>query len=240
MKRRLLAAVAALATATLLSAGSALAIPIPGTEDQNQDGHSDPSVSISQGSTVMVAQTFTAGMSGSLGAVEIYVNDVGTTPVVVGPNAANTVTVELRTVSGSDPTSTVSASVSAALIGDQWNAVFFSSPPAVTLGTKYAIVIYPDVGQFFQWGGTCTAGAYSGGGALVFDTTWKTVHTFDTDLCIEHWAFRTYVTAGTPPPTTTLAAPAAPTGSSGLPLLLAGAFAAIAFVTLRRVAATRH
>jgi DNA-binding beta-propeller fold protein YncE len=96
-----------------------------------------------------LAQTFTAGVTGGLDRVGLYLDNGSAT----GP-----LTVEIRNTSGGAPGSTVlaSASVPAASVTPSggWVGVDFPSPAPVTSGTQYAIVAYTgDTGRktFYQW-----------------------------------------------------------------------------------------
>lgn len=246
MKRRLLALVAGVTSLMIVMSGPALAV-IPGTEDQHQDNHADTTFTVANGATNALAQTFTAGMTGNLVAVSIYVDSIFSTPTFVGPNVADGVTVEIRTTASDVPTSTVLSTTSVVLASDQWNDIVLTSAAAITSGTKYALVVYPDAGQSFRWAGSNTAGDYTGGAAMVLDTTWKSVAAYTDDgSTIAQFAFRTYVSTPTASPTTTVppttaeSAPSAPSNGSALPLLLAGAFGVIAYVTIRRKVLVRR
>jgi hypothetical protein len=239
LKRRMLAMVAGVTTLMLVLSGPALAV-LPGVQDQHQDNHPDSSVGVDNGATNALAQTFTAAVTGNIVAVEIYVDSIVTVNVA-GPNVPLGATVQIRTTSANVPTATVLATESVVLAGDQWNGIAFGTSAGLTSGTKYAIVVYPDLVQALTWGGTCTASDYVGGAALVLDTNWTNVSDFTGDeLCIEQFAFRTYMSSSTPPPTTAAASSSAPSNGTALPLLLAGAFGVLAFVTLRRAAFARR
>jgi hypothetical protein len=127
-----------------------------------------------------VGQTFTAGSTGLLDTVSLFASP--TVSLAGG-------TVEIRTVSGGLPTTTVLASqtvTSAAL-----NAMVqttFAAPASVTAGTVYALVFAPASG-FTTLG---TGVPYAGGEAVVTQddgTTWQSSAGFFGD-----WAFETYVT----------------------------------------------
>ncbi len=244
MTRRLFALVAAVTSLTMLASGPALAVIA--TQDQyqtNYSGHSEEIV----GTATIAAQTFTAGVSGQLASVYLYVGDIGTAPALARPNATDTLKVEIRTVSSSLPTSTVLASDSMAVdVG--WNTFAFSSMPTLAAGTQYAIVVTPDSGVGLSWGGSCTASDYSGvGQAYVYDSSWESVNDYgtaqdDPSACVVQWAFQTFMIASastTAPPTSTSAPGNAP-DNYPLPLLFAGLFAALAFVSIGRLAVVRR
>src|SRR3954464_6063363 len=101
-----------------------------------------------------LAQTFTAGLSGPLGKVELYLNRLN---IVVGePPPELPITVEIRTVSGLDPSTTVLATAtipaSAIPIAQEpaWVPATFNTPTAVVAGTQYAIVAY--TASAYAWG----------------------------------------------------------------------------------------
>jgi hypothetical protein len=240
LKRRLLAIAVGVTTLVLAASGPALAI-LPGTLDQTQDNHADTSFQVNKDATNALAQTFTAAVTGNLVAVEIYVNVIQALQGVVGPNVVDGATVQIRTTSSNVPTATVLATASVVLVADQWNGIVFSTAAALTSGIKYALVVYPDVAQSLEWGGTCTAADYTGGSALILDGDWTSIPSLgEAEICIEHFAFRTYMSASTPPPTTAVASSSAPSDGTALPLLLAGTFGVLAFVTLRRIGLARH
>jgi uncharacterized repeat protein (TIGR01451 family) len=101
------------------------------------------------------AQTFTAGMTGALDQIAV---DLASTNYGDGP-----VGIELRTVSGGAPSSTVLAS---ALTGDPiaegWNTVTFATPPRVLAGTQYAIVA-TNSGNEVDWRMSSDTNPYAGG-----------------------------------------------------------------------------
>jgi hypothetical protein len=150
------------------------------------------------------AQTFTAGLSGTLERVDLALSQASTPSV--GP-----LTVEIRNVDASGaPGTTVLASAEVPQPdvptgGSQALAfveVPFDSPAAVAAGSQYAIVAYTGGFDFYQWG-RALADLYAGGSA--FDSfqsppaTW-TVRPFD-------MAFKTYVApADTTAPTSTATA----------------------------------
>jgi hypothetical protein len=241
--KRVGASLAAFVSILALTAGSVFAVTIPGTLDQQQTNAPDGGY---LGSDYYRAQTFTAGLTGTLDAVTL---ETGTnSPGVVAPAAAGDFTVAIWATSGGLPTGSALASelVTGNAAGSV--AVIFGSPTSVVAGTKYAIVLVPDVARGISWLGTCVE-SYAGGQALVYDVlnypTWRTVPAWASDAdstdCFLDFAFATYVTAGsTPPPTATSTAPSK--GSSSPAPLLAAAIvvlAAAAFVTRRRYGITR-
>lgn len=135
------------------------------------------------------AQTFTAGLTGSLGRVDLYLSEFGP------PTAP--LTVEIRDVSGGQPGSTVlaSASVPESSVptspSSGWVEVDFASPAQVVAGTQYAIVAYTTetgIAAYYWW--QSNSDTYSGGtfwlSQAVPPSTWSD------PVEIDH-AFKTYV-----------------------------------------------
>jgi hypothetical protein len=189
MKRYVLALVAGILLLVLVP-GSATAL-VPGDLDQHSN-----LVPNSLGSVADQAQTFTAGRTGSLDDVELYLNGSGT------------ITVTIQSVSGGLPDGTVLATATAAPAGAAgWVDFAFASPASVTSGVMYAIVFNtgPDAAV---WG--TAAGDpdnYSSGQALRNNGIWGA------NPFIGDFGFATYVSTSaaastppsnsTPPPTAT-------------------------------------
>lgn len=203
MKLRLALIGAGAAGILALSAGSALAIVIPGTPDAAQTTHDHNLVP-----QTTLAQTFVPTISGSLGTVEVFTT-VQVPPAVV-PAAATDITVEIRTTSSNLPTSTVLATQTLAPGNGAWTVVSFSSPTNVVAGTMYAIVVTNGASSFAEWDAAC-ANPYGPGVAYILDGTWKTIPTFDDASCISDFAFQSFIVtaAATPGPT------APPTSTAG-------------------------
>jgi Ca2+-binding RTX toxin-like protein len=117
-----------------------------------------------RGSTITsdrsIAQTFTAGRSGVLDRVDLWLShlDPATQPIHV----------EIRNVSGGAPGATVlgSATVPGSALppfkpGLPVTAIPLTTPVAVTAGTQYAIVIYTDSSIQYTW--VFAASPYAGG-----------------------------------------------------------------------------
>jgi hypothetical protein len=110
----------------------------------------------------LVAQTFTAGLTGELAAVTI---DVLPTAIAVPP-----LRVSIYSVSGGFPTSTILASQTLSTVGsDLSNLITFDQPVSIVAGTQYALAVnYPSapphgVGQAQgSWGGA-VGNLYLGG-----------------------------------------------------------------------------
>lgn len=139
------------------------------------------------------AQTFTAGLSGALGQVDLHIAKEThfdtTAPLVV----------EIRNVDGGVPGPAVLASttVPAADVSPRmsWVAVRFASPAIVTAGTQYAIVLYSE--HLYTLTGIVDEGGAYAGGSLWFSPAWPPSggwqHDDDSDI-----AFRTYVVVAPP------------------------------------------
>ena len=146
-----------------------------------------------------IAQTFTAGLSGPLGKVELNLNRINLVEVPELP-----ITVEIRTVSGLDPTTTVlaTATIPASSIPiaqePAWVPATFAAPAAVVAGTPYAIVAYTD--SAYSWRASSGANdAYTGGSRRVSDTdspAWRLGCGLG---CTPDMAFRTFVDVPSPP-----------------------------------------
>lgn len=140
-------------------------------------------------STDSWAQTFTAGRSGLLDRVKLYLE--------ASSSAGETepVTVELTTTSGGSPTSTVLASstIPAASVSASggWAQAKFSPAPPVSAGTQYAIVAYSS--STYYWIEAPT-NDYAGGGPFLSNSSppssWQPYSTGDDQ------AFKTYVIPG--------------------------------------------
>jgi hypothetical protein len=183
--------------------------PLPGTMDQHQNIH-DTAVGFS-----VTAQTFVAGVTGSLNAISLW---------SAGTNGKN-VTVEICSVtSGIDcagPASglVVNPALAAGVLASttvgvnhpdgQWNDFVFSPAPAIVAGTTYAIVVLGDAG----WTGAAT-NAYGPGAGLMYEAGWSTMN----GAPVFDLAFQTFVTSAagpTAPPTSPPGATAPPTSSAG-------------------------
>jgi Ca2+-binding RTX toxin-like protein len=150
--------------------------------DQSQEDISGAAFAIGQlNGPQSLAQTFTAGLSGTLDEVDLYLQPAGGTDAI---------TVEIRTVSANVPTNVVlaTATIPAARVTGGFVTVAFAAPAAVHAGTAYAIVAYTPAPSLYGWRGTLT-NSYAGGSLVVSGatppTTWS-VTNFDT-------AFRTRV-----------------------------------------------
>jgi hypothetical protein len=139
------------------------------------------------------AQTFTAGDNGRLMSVDVLLSTAsGGTP--------GTVTVEIRNTSGSSPGSTILASATVGVLSSTpflfYNAQF-ASPPTVTIGTKYAIVMHANTGGPFR---SLVKGSdsYSGGGVATSNNGGTSWSVFTDDMWFNTYiAQQLYVTEGT-------------------------------------------
>ena len=145
-------------------------------------------------SAVGLGQSFTAGLSGSLTSVELYLVDVA--PVGSEPG----LTVELKSASSDLPTGSVLAT---ATIPDSdvpsspgLVTVTFSSPATLTAGQQYAILVTTTEGSSnYKWCGNYPA-SYSDGSGLDDQGGWRVLS--------QDFSLRTYVDV-----------PAAPSNGSG-------------------------
>jgi VCBS repeat-containing protein len=164
-----------------------------GTLDQQQTSTAGGGATIQLSSSL--AQTFTAGLSGTLDQVDLALRR---SSGAVGP-----LTVEIRNVAGGAPGADVlaSASLPAASVPTAetaFVAVPFAAPATVAAGTQYAIVAYAGGAfqDFYSWG-RAGADLYAGGSAFVGSgsppATWRAVPGDDL-------AFKTYVVVATNAP----------------------------------------
>jgi hypothetical protein len=189
--------------------------PLPGTTDQHQNVH-DTAVGIS-----VTAQTFVAGVTGSLHAVSLW---------SAGTNGNQSVTVEICSFTagidcaGPGPAAAADPALATGVLASttvgvnhpdgQWNDFVFSPAPAVVAGTKYVIVVLGDAG----WTGSA-ANTYGSGAGLFYESSWASM----SGAPVFDLAFQTFITrnGSTPPPTSTVGDPGAPGGSAPVPLFLA-------------------
>ena len=151
----------------------------------------------------LVAQTFTAGLSGNQDQVDVHVRRDQPPMVTCFPGSG--ITVEIRTVTGGVPSNTTlaTASVTATSVPTTfgWVSVPFTAPAAVTAGTQYALVLSaPDAScdsNFFPYSwGAAGANPYAAGTAyakLDSSSAWLL------QTNVDHM-FKTYVAPPPPPP----------------------------------------
>ena len=188
MKGRIcLAAIATACAAIAVVPGVASA----GTLDQQQ---TDNTSGFGVGSTLSLAQTFTAGITGDLDGVDLSLakNNAPTAPL----------TVEIRDAFpgfiGTTPLA--SASVPASALGGvptAFVAIAFATPVPVNTGSHYAIVVHANTAfpNTYSWG-NAGSDVYAGGTALTSassppDDTWFPQQARDQ-------AFKTYVVPAPP------------------------------------------
>src|SRR3974390_1470483 len=256
-RRRLAAALAALAL-TLGAAGTALAV-IPGTLDQSHDcvathcntantalyphwysgngtGNNDST------GRVTLGQTFTAGRSAHLTAVSLYLAGIdGAAPPatftvgVVATDSQGVPNLGSAIAAGSVTTADTTIATST---DPAWVTVVFATPPTVTAGHKYAIVLGLAGWQdqaWMRWALDTTVGEgaytdYAGGEAMAATQpkssdpwNWQTMISVLTDggSGTADFGFRTYVAAATTPsavptqPPTDAATPTQTTSGGG-------------------------
>ena len=269
-----LAAPLAAAALVLGVAGGALAAAPSGSIDQKHEcaagvcngngtgtypitaeflGGSDPQA-------VSLGQTFTAGATGSLTGVELYLSGFDTA-------IPASFTVRIESTTAGKPSGTVLASAVLPLPGDlqvgtlAWIPVSFASPVAVTKNTVYAITLAPIASvatdaAWLHWGlDSSDVGPYTdyaGGGALAYAEGgggWNSGGSafYDGGSVTTDFAFRTYLAAAaatptlTQPPTSTISPEPATSGGglSAIFVLLAGVGLA-AFVVVARPARRRR
>ncbi len=135
-------AIAALALLTAPAAASA-----NGTLDQQQERTDD-----AVGGDGDVAQTFTAGLTGKLSEVELFLGK----PLGLGKSGLGSLEIQIRNVEATgEPGAEVLAEQPLAATGHaEWRSIVFSAPAQVLSGTKYAILVFePTHTNGFQWSG---------------------------------------------------------------------------------------
>jgi Ca2+-binding RTX toxin-like protein len=137
------------------------------------------------GSDFSNAQVFTAGVTGSLDQVDLFLSEVSATEALV---------VEIRNASGGVPGTTVlaSANVEPANVPADPAFVSVGFNQAVEANTQYAIVVYGSQSDEYRWFRSADSGSYSAGNSY---------QQSDAPPVAGHWseslgdfAFRTYVT----------------------------------------------
>jgi hypothetical protein len=208
MRRFSLASLAAAAMTALLLTSAAPASA--GTLDQQQTSQNS---SIGLSSSQSPAQTFTAGISGRLDRVDLWLEKSATLP--------SPVTVEIRNTSAAEPGNTVlaAASVPDSAIGlspGSFVAITFAAPPPVAVGTQYAIVAYNSA-NVARWRYQNTGNPYSRGAAFVSGDDLPPDMGFS-EIPGADMAFKTYVLTPQPtgkPTATCKGKPATKVGTDG-------------------------
>ena len=180
---------------TLSLAVTAAPVAAVGLADQNQE--QPPTDGFVARSVTFVAQTFTAGLSGTLNQVDLRLGRLD-------PLERN-LTVQIQTVLGGTPTGVVLASAvltPADVPVQNFPDLTFVSlvlPPSESIaGTAHAIVVsYPAAAPFggaqYLWGATGGDPYPSGEALLTFDGGTSWLHQSDFDM-----GFRTFVTPSVP------------------------------------------
>jgi hypothetical protein len=163
-----------------------------GTIDQSQTTTSG--LSVTTAASQWTAQTFTAGITGNLDQVDLFLFRVG---------SAGDLTVQIQTVSGGVPSGNVLASTTLAeanvsASSYSWISVPLSPPAPVTAGTQYAIVLSaPRAAGFpsalYTWN-FVFANPYSGGRLVLSSTSGSSWGDFASVFDDGDTAFKTYVT----------------------------------------------
>jgi hypothetical protein len=189
--------------ATFLLAGPATAFA--GTLDQQQT-MSNTEAGLFSGQTP--AQTFTAGITGSLDRADLLLRKVG--------DPAEPLTVELRNAAGGQPGTSVlaSASIPMSALGTSpaFVPVTFDAPAAVKAGTQYALVAYTAhaTNDCCGWAYQDATNPYAGGAGFL-STTSPPQAPWSAQGGGDDYAFMTYVV----PPPPVVPAPPEPPPDSG-------------------------
>jgi hypothetical protein len=139
-----------------------------------------------------LAETFTAGLTGGLDQVDLYLSKNGAPTLPLN--------VEIRDVTSGKPSSVALASVAVApssvTSSGGWVSIAFAPPVAVAAGTRYAIDAYSltDGSKDYRWPSSI-GDLYAGG--LPFYTTTPPPAAAWSPLPTQDFAFKTYVS----PPT---------------------------------------
>lgn len=183
-----------LAVFALVAVGSLLIVPsasATGTLDQSQTSTSGLEVTVA--ASEWVAQTFTAGITGNLDQIDLFLFRVG---------SPGDLTVQIRGLSGGVPSGSVlaSATVAEANVSDSftWVSAPLSPPAQVTAGVQYAIVLSaPSAAGFpvalYAWN-FVFGNPYAGGRVVISSTSGSTWGDFASVFDDADTAFKTYVT----------------------------------------------
>lgn len=200
MKRRALALVS-----SLLLVGI-----VPGTTLAGTDVHDQTQMTFDHNlsGAYIKAQTFTAGIDGTLDGVLLY---LGTSP-----SGTSSVYATVQTTAGTPalPTGVILASRTATSItgAGGWTNFLFPAGPHISAGQVYAIVFNPtaNTANAVAWG--AQGDAYPRGRALVFSAgSWIAPTSLPTPALVADWSFQTLVNADPPAPTPTPTPTRAPT-----------------------------
>jgi hypothetical protein len=199
---------AALVAVLSIGAGSALAVPIPGTLDQEQTIVTAQSATL--GSVYTQAQTFTAGQTGTLEAIGIYVG-AAQAQIAVRPAADPTADlygrVGVASASGGIPSGPYLMNQTYTTFPGEPDWIYFilPTPASITAGAQYSIIATVSGLWQLAWAGHCATDNYAGGSALIFDSSkpspaWQTMASWGADLgwnaaCQQDFGFKTFITA---------------------------------------------
>jgi hypothetical protein len=173
VKRSALALSAGILMLALLP-GSAMAVAVV---DQSNNPSGTPAPTI--GTPGDIAQTFTAGKTGLLTEVDLYMNGTGTYPVRI----------ETTTGAGLPAADDLGSGSGTPVNAAGWVPFILGSPVAVIAGHVYAIV--------FNTGNTAAAwgsgDTYAGGQALIVNGTWMPMQAWLPSSALYDFAFKTFV-----------------------------------------------
>jgi len=112
------------------------AAPLAHATDTLDQSQTAPGFSVTVASTQMLAQTFTAGMTGQLDMVSLFLGQ----QFVAGGGA-----IQIQSVASGKPSGTsLGATAYSGFIPGGWRDYPFGAAVSVTAGTQYAIVVIPD------------------------------------------------------------------------------------------------
>jgi hypothetical protein len=189
MRAKLVGSLVVCCAAWVLVPGTALADTL---DQQQPTGGSDVRVQ----STESLAQTFTAGLTGSLDRVELLAGAPDSVPDAP-------MTVEIRNVSGGSPGTTVLAAgsvpPSAVSSTDAWVPVTFGTATPVVAGTQYSIVAYSSVDNTHSYFWAIDFPDPYPGGATFYQIFSPPSSTWTLSGLGGDQAFKTYVEVPAPP-----------------------------------------
>jgi hypothetical protein len=245
VRKRMSIAAASAAVALALAVASPVAAA--GALDQHQDGHENM-VQIPGGAPVAGAQTFTAGITGNLDQVALYV-DIGLSQPNVVPAGrlrgmpqapGDNMSVAIFPTSGGVPSISgepLGTGTAQAPANDPaWLNITITPPVPVVSGHVYAVLaMATPFGSALGWTGSCDSDPYPNGAPFLVQPGLVTpLSSGAIETCIQDLAFRTYVTRGATPPPTGTAESKTPAPTSHLPLIFAAFAVGAAFVTARK------
>ncbi|MDX6616553.1 MAG: hypothetical protein QOD60_1644 [Solirubrobacterales bacterium] len=163
-----------------------------GTLDQNQYVYTDSELTISSGGSE--GQTFTAGRTGQLDRVDLFLRKFG------APSAP--LTVELRDVSAGAPGGTVmsSGTIPASAVPDVADLRAFlpvSVNAQVTAGAQYSIVAFSNTAPGYYYWSAATGNPYAGGASFHNTNSYGGAPWTSAGYTGIDFTFRTYVASAT-------------------------------------------